>query len=148
MESIEMLINELESEFLKAKKAAFSQNDIVLDKKRMLDLVSKFRNAYPTALKEANDILKQKDDMLKQAEDYANATMDKAEEHAEALIQDTEVVKKANEYAEQIRYQAQEMYVKTDYEARQSAYSLLENLEKSLNDTLDVINANKQKLIK
>ena len=43
METIDMLINEIESEVLKAKKAAFSNTDIVINKAVLLDLISRFR---------------------------------------------------------------------------------------------------------
>lgn len=148
METIEMLINEIESEILKAKKATFSQTDIVLNRDVMIGYVNRIRKVYPVELKQAEEITKTKDDILEQAKTYANSTMDKAEAEARAKISETEVVKKANEYAAQIRYQAQELYTKTDYEARQSAFALIENLEKVLNDTLDVLDSNKQKLIK
>ena len=54
METIEMLINELESEVLKAKKATFSNTDIVINRSTVLDLLSRIRANYPNALKEAN----------------------------------------------------------------------------------------------
>lgn len=47
METIDMLINEIESEVLKAKKAAFSNTDIVINKAVLLDLISRFRASYP-----------------------------------------------------------------------------------------------------
>lgn len=79
METIDMLINEIESEVLKAKKAAFSNTDIVVNKAVMLDLISRFRASYPLVLREATQIKKERDDIMQKAEAYANETMDKAE---------------------------------------------------------------------
>lgn len=42
-----MLINEIESEVLKAKRATFSATDIVINRQVMLDLITRFRASYP-----------------------------------------------------------------------------------------------------
>ena len=91
METIDMLINEIESEVLKAKKAAFSNSDIVINKAVLLDLISRFRASYPLVLREATQIKKERDDIIGKAEKYANETMDKAEEQAKRLMTETEV---------------------------------------------------------
>ena len=52
METIEMLLNEMESTVLKAKKAAFSSTDILVNRQAMLDLLTRFRASYPIVLKE------------------------------------------------------------------------------------------------
>lgn len=142
-----MLINDLESEIVKAKKAAFSQTDIVVNKIRLQELVDKFRGAYPTALKEANEIIKEKERIIKEAEDYANDTMDKATAYAENQISETEIVKKAQEYAESLKAEAIENHKKMDYDARLAAFSILDQTGKLLNDSLNIINDNKAKLI-
>ena len=100
METIDMLINEIESEVLKAKKAAFSNTDIVINKAVMLDLISRFRASYPLVLREATQIKKDRDDIIQKAENYANETMDKAEEQAKQLMTETEVFKRAKAEAE------------------------------------------------
>lgn len=147
METIDMLINEIESELLKAKKATFSNTDIIVNKSVMLDLVSRFRASYPQLLKEAAQIKKERDDIMEKAEKYANETMDKAEERARALISETEIIKQAQAEAEAMRKEAEESYRKMDYEARSLAFSLLDAAEKTMRDGLGVINDRKRKLI-
>jgi geranylgeranyl pyrophosphate synthase len=147
METIDMLINEIESELLKAKKATFSNTDIIVNKGVMLDLVSRFRASYPLVLKEAAQIKKERDDIMEKAEKYANDTMDKAEERARALISETEVIKQAQAEAEAMRKEAEESYRKMDYEARSLAFGLLDTAEKTMRDGLSVINDRKRKLI-
>lgn len=95
METIDMLINEIESEVLKAKKAAFSNTDIVVNKAVLLDLISRFRASYPLVLREATQIKKERDEIIEKAEKYANETMDKAEEQAKRLMTETEVYARA-----------------------------------------------------
>lgn len=147
METIDMLINEIESEVLKAKKAAFSNTDIVINKAVMLDLISRFRASYPLVLREATQIKKDRDDIIKKAENYANETMDKAEEQAKQLMTETEVYKRAKAEAEAMQHEAEENYRKMDYDARSLAFNILDSAEKSLKDSLNVINANKRKLV-
>lgn len=147
METIEMLINEIESEILKAKKAAFSSTDIVVNKNVMLELVSRFRSNYPVALKEASEITKKRDDIIAEAQDYANRVMDDAEAKAKALVADTEIVKAAQAQAAGIQAEAEENYRKMDYEARSLAFNILGAAEKTLADGLNTINDRKRKLV-
>ncbi len=142
-----MLINEIESEILKAKKAAFSSTDIVVNKNVMLELVSRFRSNYPVALKEAAEITRKSDEILSQAQDYANRVMDDAEAKAKALVSDTEIVKAAQAQAAQIQAEAEENYSKMDYEARSLAFNILGAAEKTLSDGLNTINDRKRKLV-
>ncbi|MGN0744797.1 MAG: hypothetical protein ACI4MZ_05970 [Christensenellales bacterium] len=147
METIDMLINEIESEVLKAKKAAFSNTDIVVNKAVMLDLISRFRASYPLVLREATQIKKERDDIMQKAEAYANETMDKAEAQAKQLMTETEVFKRAKAEAEAMQQEAEENYRKMDYDARSLAFNILDSAEKSLKDGLSMINNNKRKLV-
>ena len=146
MDTIDMLINEIESEVLKAKKAAFSNTDIVVNKAVLLDLISRFRASYPLVLREATQIKKERDEIIEKAEKYANETMDKAEEQAKRLMTETEVYARAAE-AEAMQREAEENYHKMDYEARSLAFNILDSAEKSMKDSLGIINDRKRKLV-
>ena len=147
METIDMLINEIESEVLKAKKAAFSNSDIVINKAVLLDLISRFRASYPLVLREATQIKKERDDIIEKAEKYANETMDKAEEQAKRLMTETEVYTRAKAEAEAMQREAEENYHKMDYEARSLAFNILDSAEKAMKDGLGIINDRKRKLV-
>lgn len=147
METIDMLINEIESEVLKAKKATFSNTDIVINKAVLLDLISRFRASYPLVLREATQIKKERDDIIEKAEKYANETMDKAEEQAKRLMTETEVYTRAKAEAEAMQREAEENYHKMDYEARSLAFNILDSAEKSMKDSLGIINDRKRKLV-
>ena len=147
METIDMLINEIESEVLKAKKAAFSNTDIVVNKAVLLDLISRFRASYPLVLREATQIKKERDEIIEKAEKYANETMDKAEEKAKRLMTETEVYARAKAEAEAMQREAEENYHKMDYEARSLAFNILDSAEKSMKDSLGIINDRKRKLV-
>ena len=147
METLDMLINEIESEVLKAKRATFSNTDIVINRQVMLDLVTRLRASYPIVLKEAEQIKKERDDILEKAEAYANKTMDAAEEKARAMMSDTEVLKKAAAEADAMRAEAEENYRKMDYQARSLAFNILDSAEKTIKDGLNTIADRKRKLI-
>ncbi len=147
METVDMLINEIESEVLKAKRATFSNTDIVINRQVMLDLVTRLRASYPIVLKEAEQIKKERDDILEKAEAYANKTMDAAEEKARAMMSDTEVLKKAAAEADAMRAEAEENYRKMDYQARSLAFNILDSAEKTIKDGLNTIADRKRKLI-
>ena len=147
METIDMLINEIESEVLKAKKAAVSNSDIVINKAVLLDLISRFRASYPLVLREATQIKKERDDIIEKAEKYANETMDKAEEQAKRLMTETEVYTRAKAEAEAMQREAEENYHKMDYEARSLAFNILDSAEKAMKDGLGIINDRKRKLV-
>ncbi len=147
METIDMLINEIESEVLKAKKAPFSNTDIVINKGVLLDLISRFRASYPVVLREAVQIKKERDEIIAKAEAYANDTMDKAESNAKALMTETEVYNRAKQEAEAMQREAEENYHKMDYEARSLAFNILDSAEKSMRDSLNIINDRKRALV-
>lgn len=147
METIDMLINEIESEILKAKRATFSTTDIVLNRQVMLDLVTRLRASYPVVLKEAAQIKKDRDDILAKAEAYANKTMDAAEEQARQMMSESEVLKKAAEEADAMRAEAEENYRKMDYQARSLAFNLLDSAEKVMKEGISTIADRKRKLV-
>lgn len=147
METIDMLINEIESEILKAKRATFSTTDIVLNRQVMLDLVTRLRASYPIVLKEAAQIKKDRDDILAKAEAYANKTMDAAEEQARQMMSESEVLKKAAEEADAMRSEAEENYRKMDYQARSLAFNLLDSAEKVMKEGISTIADRKRKLV-
>lgn len=142
-----MLINEIESEVLKAKKAPFSNTDVVVNKSNMLDLISRFRASYPLVLREAVQIKKERDEIISKAEAYANDTMDKAEANAKVLMTETEVYNRAKQEAEAMQLEAQENYHKMDYEARSLAFNILDSAEKTMRDSLNIINDRKRALV-
>ena len=147
METIEMLINELESAVLQAKRAPFSNTDVVVNKAAVLDTLSRIRSSYPLALKEAAQVCKERDSIMDKAEKYANETMDKAEEQARQMISQNEIVRRAQESAQEIQDEATGHYQKMDYDARVLAFDLLNDVEKSIRSALVQINDRKNKLI-
>ncbi|MBP3291185.1 MAG: hypothetical protein IJ978_01520 [Clostridia bacterium] len=147
METIEALLNEIESEVLRAKKATFSNTDVLVNRQVMLSLINRFRGAYPSALREAEQIKRDRDEIIDKANQYAESICDNAENQVKAMIAETEILRQAKEDAEALRKEAQENYDKMDYEARALAFNLLDSAEKALKESMNIINGRKRKLV-
>lgn len=147
METIEALLNEIESEILRAKKATFSNTDVLVNRQVMLSLINRFRGAYPSALREAEQIKRDRDEIIDKANQYAESICDNAEKQVKAKVAETEILRQAKEDAEALRKEAQENYDKMDYEARALAFNLLDSAEKALKESMNIINGRKRKLV-
>ena len=147
METIEALLNEIESEVLRAKKATFSNTDVLVNRQVMLSLINRFRGAYPSALREAEQVKRDRDEIIDKANQYAESICDNAENQVKAMIAETEILRQAKEDAEALRKEAQENYDKMDYEARALAFNLLDSAEKALKESMNIINGRKRKLV-
>lgn len=146
MDTLDMLLNELETEVHKAKKATFS-SDIMMDKNRLLELISRMRNSLPQVINEARGIKENEEKILSDAKGYADGVMADANEKARLAISQTEIIRQATADARAMREEAEENYRRKDYESRALSYQILENAEKVLADSISLINDKKRKLI-
>ena len=146
MDTLDNLINELESEVHTAKKATFS-SDILLDKAKLLELVSRMRNSLPYIITEARQIKENEEKIIADAKAYAEQTMKDANEQAQNIISQTEIIKRATEDARAMREEAEENYKRRDYDTRALSYQILDGVEKALADSINIINEKKRKLI-
>ena len=147
METIEMLINDLESEVLKAKSAPFNRADIVVNRAAMLDMLSRIRENYPKALKDAAEILLTKDKIYNDARKYADELMNRAEEDAERMVSESEVVARAREAAQKLKDETEDNCKKIDDDARWYAVDLMNGVEQSIQNALAQIQEHKNKLL-
>lgn len=146
MDTLDLLLNELETEVHKAKKATFS-SDIMMDKNRLLELISRMRNSLPQVINEARGIKENEEKILSDAKAYADGVMADANEKARLAISQTEIIRQATEDARAMREEAEENYKRKDYDSRALSYQILDNVEKVLADSINLINDKKRKLI-
>ncbi len=139
MEAIDMLLNDLESEILKAKKATFSNTDIVVNRKQLLDLVSRIRQSLPQVIQDAMRITRDQNEIIASANAYAQTAMENADARLQNAVDENEVSKKAEERANQIVGKAQEEYNRIIIDARNHSYTLLASAEQQLAHLLDVV---------
>ena len=146
MDTLDLLLNELETEVHKAKKATFS-SDIMMDKNRLLELISRMRNSLPQVINEARGIKENEEKILSDAKAYVDGVMADANEKARLAISQTEIIRQATEDARAMREEAEENYKRKDYDSRALSYQILDNVEKVLADSINLINDKKRKLI-
>ena len=119
----------------------------MMDKNRLLELISRMRNSLPQVINEARGIKENEEKILSDAKGYADGVMADANEKAKLAISQTEIIRQATEDARAMREEAEENYRRKDYESRALSYQILENVEKVLADSISVINDKKRKLI-
>ena len=147
MDTFEVLLNELESEILKAKKATFSQSDIIMNKGYLQELIARMRNSFPIVFSEAKQIKENEGQIVNNANAYAERIINEANEEAAKILSESEIIKRAQEDANAMRTEAEENYKRADYETRAMSYQILDGVEKILADSINLINDKKRQLI-
>jgi vacuolar-type H+-ATPase subunit H len=90
------LINSLEELIVQARRLPVGGN-LVLDRKRMLDIVDQMRLAVPADVREATQILDTQEQVLADASRSARGIVERAEEERARLIEENSVVRAAHE---------------------------------------------------
>ena len=118
--------------------------NVLIDKKKVMELVDQLRLAIPQEYKAAQEVLAQKDQIVNQAIVDARRTKARAEDEYRERLDQNEILEKAQERANQIISEAEErarrMLNQSENSARSQlaeadAYALhsLRNLERQLN---------------
>ena len=124
-------------------KAVPVSGNILIDRKKAMELVDQMRLAIPQEVRSAEEVLSQKDQIINQAQADARRTKSKAEEDYRERLDQSELVAVAEHRAEETikdaEQRAGQMLMRSEDEARNKrtdadAYALrsLRNLEKEL----------------
>ena len=90
------LIDSLEELVVQARRLPMGGN-LVVDRKRMLDVVDQLRLSVPDDLRRAAQILETRDQILEEAQRSAHRIVEEAEAEREELIQQNPIVLEAQE---------------------------------------------------
>lgn len=90
------LIDSLEELVVQARRLPVGGN-LVIDRKRMLDVIDQMRLSVPTDLKQAQQVLETRDQILTEAHHVADQTLQKAEAERARRIDETSVVREARD---------------------------------------------------
>ncbi len=101
------LLDELEAELNAARRVPIG-GGVVVDRRRLLDLVEELRTAIPANIRQARGILERADDAIAEAEAAAARIVAEGEREAQARISQAQVVREAQERAYQIELEASE----------------------------------------
>lgn len=95
---------------------------VVVDRRRLLDLVDQMRAALPNEIKEAQDILNRRDEVLSRAEEDAQIKLRRAQEQIDDLLSHDSIVREAQARADMLVREAEarcdRMLLDTENQAR------------------------------
>ncbi len=80
---------------------------VIMDRRRLLDIVDQMRVVIPQEVREARDIVERRDELKRAAEEDARMIVARAEEQAVRLIDEHAVTIAAREHAESVAAEAQ-----------------------------------------
>ncbi len=119
----------------------------LINAEEVLDLLDKIRNSIPEQVKRAEWLSAERERLMQESEAEAERILAQAEEYVAKLVSESEIVRKAKEDAERIleaaRAQAREIQMGAD----EYALSVLNSLEESLEQTLQIIRKGRAQLV-
>lgn len=100
------LIDSLEELVVQARRLPVGGN-LVIDRKRMLDVIDQLRLAVPADLREATQIIEGRDRVLQEAYDAARMTVAKAEEERARRLEENTLMREAQERSQAMLREAE-----------------------------------------
>lgn len=118
----------------------------LVDKEEILEIVKEIRLKLPDDIKQAKWVKEERQRILLEAQKEANNILKDAEGKIQSLVDEHEITKKAYEQANEIIANAQKNAREIRLGTREYADSLLNKVEEILQDTLQVIETNREEL--
>ncbi len=110
---------------------------VVVDRRRLLDLVDQMRAALPNEIREAEDVLRRRDEMIERADEEAKIKLRRAEEQVDDILDNESIVRAAQARADMLVREAEargdRMLLDTEHQAK----SRLAEAEKLANEQMD-----------
>jgi len=122
------LIDRLEELVGEARRLPIGSG-VVMDRRRLLDLVDQMRTAVPSEITEAREILSEREEVLRQAHEDAAIVRAKADEEVEQRLAESDLVKTAQARAEMLIQEAQARIERLEQEAQERARSHMSDAE-------------------
>ncbi len=110
---------------------------VVVDRRRLLDLVDQMRAALPNEIREAEDILKRRDEVVGRAEEEAQIKLRRAQEQIDDLLEHDSIVRAAQERADMLQREAEARCDRMLIDAENQAKSRMAEAEKLSNEQMD-----------
>lgn len=100
------LIDTLEELVIQARRLPVGGN-LVVDRKRMLDVIDQMRLAVPADLRQAQQLLENREQVLDEAHETARQTVERGEQERARRIEDNSVFREAQERSQQLLMDAE-----------------------------------------
>lgn len=110
---------------------------VVLDRRRMLDLVDQMRAALPNEIKEAADVLHRRDEILLRAEEDAKLKIRRAQHQIDEMLEHDSIVRSAQERARILVQEAEARCEHMLADTESQAKARLAEADKLANEQMD-----------
>lgn len=130
------LIDRLEELVAEARRMPIGQG-VVVDRRRILELVDQMRSAVPWEVKQAQEIVAEKEALLEEARREGEGIVARAEMDAQAKMDDTEIVKAAEREAKDISMRAEQRAQALLDETQENVTAKLRQAESSATQQMD-----------
>ena len=114
------LLDQLEEEVASARKMPMG-GGVLVDRKRLLDLIDQLRVAIPANIRQARDIMERREHTLTEADAEARRIIAAAKQESQRLVSEDEIVRQARAEASRIQREAQAHAQTTLREAAEQA---------------------------
>jgi vacuolar-type H+-ATPase subunit H len=111
--------------------------NVVMDRRRLLDLVDQMRVAVPAEVREASSIVEQREEILARAQQEAEQVLSEAHTQVEERLEDDQIVKAAEERGRELIRQAEEKVSTMVREAEEQVKARLAQAEAAANQQMD-----------
>ena len=110
---------------------------IVVDRRRLLDLVDQMRAALPNEIREAEDILKRRDEVVSRAEEEAQIKIRRAQEQVDDILEHDNVVREASARADMLVREAEARCDHMLQDTETQAHARMAEAEKLAGEQMD-----------
>ncbi len=139
------LLETIEEMLENSKSIPFSSKSVV-DKEEVLEIIKEIRIKLPDELKQAKWVKEERQRILVEAQKEADDIVKEAENRIISMIDEHEITRKAYEQKAEIIETANEMSREISKGTKDYADSILENIETSLENALQIIQNNRKEL--
>jgi pantetheine-phosphate adenylyltransferase len=130
------LIDSLEELVIQARRLPVGGN-LVVDRKRMLDVIDQMRLAVPSDLREAARVLEARDQIIEEAHRAAHIELENAEAERARLVEESAILREAHERSQQMLRDAEARARETIAEADATAAAHLSEAAEAATRELD-----------
>lgn len=139
------ILETLEEVIEKSVSVPFSGKCMV-DREEILEIIKEMRLKLPDDIKQAKWVKEERQKILLEAQKEANNIIKDAENKIASLVDEHEITKKAYEQANEIVSNAQKNAREIRLGTKEYADNVLSKVEEILEETLEVIRANRQEM--
>jgi vacuolar-type H+-ATPase subunit H len=130
------LIDALEELVVQARRLPVGGN-LVIDRKRILDVIDQMRLAVPADLRQASQVLEARDRVIEEAHDSARLIVQRADEERARRLDEMSIVRDAQERTHQMLREAEMRARETIAEADSTAAAHLSEAAEAASKQLD-----------